>query len=210
MHLSLWYVVLVCHQYDVCENSVGSVYIGGYGGLSESRLSVLVSSWQLCPISFQGSKRWGERCSWTGEEHPGFQRLPPARGGTAQKKILHLANWSQLIHPGPASSMTKFFLCRVSHVCQHCLITHPSCYYLDIRNFEWFDNGPDHGKQQQQQQEHSADPFHSLDNLKSSLLQSLFMGVQELTVAGAKLWQSGPLSSRQIGFLVTDRWWSIV
>ena len=29
---------LVCHQYDVCENSVGSVYIGGYGGLSESRL----------------------------------------------------------------------------------------------------------------------------------------------------------------------------
>ena len=39
-----------------------------------------------------------------------FQRLPPARGGTAQRKILHLANWSQLIHPGPASSMTKFFL----------------------------------------------------------------------------------------------------
>ena len=32
-----------------------------------------------------------------------FQRLPPARGGTAQKKIIHLANWSQLIHPGPAS-----------------------------------------------------------------------------------------------------------
>ena len=28
MHLSLWYVVLVCLQY-VCENSVGSVYIGG-------------------------------------------------------------------------------------------------------------------------------------------------------------------------------------
>ena len=25
-----WYVVLVCHQYDVCENSVGSVYIDGY------------------------------------------------------------------------------------------------------------------------------------------------------------------------------------
>ena len=37
MHLALWYVVLVCHQYDVCENSVGSVYINGYGGLSESR-----------------------------------------------------------------------------------------------------------------------------------------------------------------------------
>ena len=37
MHLSLWYVVLVCQQYDVCENYVGNVYIiGGYGGLSES------------------------------------------------------------------------------------------------------------------------------------------------------------------------------
>ena len=31
------------------------------------------------------------------------------QGGTAQRKILHLANWSQLIHPGPASSMTKYF-----------------------------------------------------------------------------------------------------
>ena len=41
MHLALWYVVLVCHQYDVCENSVGNVYIGGYGGLSESGLCVL-------------------------------------------------------------------------------------------------------------------------------------------------------------------------
>ena len=39
-----------------------------------------------------------------------FQRLPPARGGTAQKKIIHLANWSQLIHPGPASSLTKVIL----------------------------------------------------------------------------------------------------
>ena len=33
-------VVLVCHQYDVCENSVGSVNIGGYGGLRESGLCV--------------------------------------------------------------------------------------------------------------------------------------------------------------------------
>ena len=49
MHLALWYVVLVCHQYDVCENSVGSVYIGGYGGLSESRLCVFR---ELCPVSF--------------------------------------------------------------------------------------------------------------------------------------------------------------
>ena len=49
MHLSLWYVVLVCHQYDVCETSVGSVYIGGYGGLSESGLCVFR---ELCPVSF--------------------------------------------------------------------------------------------------------------------------------------------------------------
>ena len=49
MHLFLWYVVLVCHQYDVCENYVGSVYIGGYGGLSESGPCV---SRELCPFSF--------------------------------------------------------------------------------------------------------------------------------------------------------------
>ena len=49
MHLSLWYVVLVCHQYDVCENFVGSVYISGYGGLSESGLCVFR---ELCLISF--------------------------------------------------------------------------------------------------------------------------------------------------------------
>ena len=46
MHLSLWYVVLVCHQYDVCDNYVGSVYIGGYGGLSESGLVFR----KLCPV----------------------------------------------------------------------------------------------------------------------------------------------------------------
>ena len=49
MHLSLWYDVLVCHQYDVCEISVGSVYISGYGGLSESGLCVFP---ELCPVSF--------------------------------------------------------------------------------------------------------------------------------------------------------------
>ena len=43
MHLALWYVVLVCHQYNVCENSDGSVYVGGYGGLSESGLCVSVN-----------------------------------------------------------------------------------------------------------------------------------------------------------------------
>ena len=48
MHLSLWYGVIVCHQY-VCESSVGSVYIGGYGGLSESGLCVFR---ELYPVSF--------------------------------------------------------------------------------------------------------------------------------------------------------------
>ena len=41
--------MLVCHQYDVCENYVGSVYIGGHGGLSESGLCVFR---ELCPVSF--------------------------------------------------------------------------------------------------------------------------------------------------------------
>ena len=45
VHLALWYVLLVCHQY-VCENYVGSVYVGGYCGLSESGLCVFC---KLCP-----------------------------------------------------------------------------------------------------------------------------------------------------------------
>ena len=49
VHLVLWYVLLVCHQYDVCENSVGSVYVGGYCGLSESGLCVFC---KLCPVCF--------------------------------------------------------------------------------------------------------------------------------------------------------------
>ena len=49
MHLALWYGVLVCHQYDVCENYVGSVYIGGYDGLSESGRCVFR---KLCPVGF--------------------------------------------------------------------------------------------------------------------------------------------------------------
>ena len=47
MHLALWYVLLVCHQYDVCKNYFGSVYVGGYGGLSESGLCVFR---KLCPV----------------------------------------------------------------------------------------------------------------------------------------------------------------
>ena len=39
-----------------------------------------------------------------------FQRLPPACGGTARRKIFHLANRSQLIHPGPSSSRSSFFM----------------------------------------------------------------------------------------------------
>ena len=49
MHLALWYVVLVFHQYDVCKNYVGSVYVGGYGRLRESGLCVFR---EFCPVSF--------------------------------------------------------------------------------------------------------------------------------------------------------------
>ena len=49
MHIALWYVVVVCHQHDVCGNYVGSVYIGGYGGLSESGLCDFC---KLCPVCF--------------------------------------------------------------------------------------------------------------------------------------------------------------
>ena len=49
VHLALWYVVLVRHQYDVYKNYVGSVYVGGYRGLSESGLCVFH---ELCPVSF--------------------------------------------------------------------------------------------------------------------------------------------------------------
>ena len=41
--------MLVCHQHEVCKKYVGSVYVGGYGGLSESGLCVLR---ELCPVSF--------------------------------------------------------------------------------------------------------------------------------------------------------------
>ena len=39
-----WYL-----RYDVCKKYVGSVYVGVYGGLSESRLYLFR---ELCPISF--------------------------------------------------------------------------------------------------------------------------------------------------------------
>ena len=49
VHLALWYVLLVFHQYDVCENYIDSVYVGGYGGQRESGLCVFR---ELCPIGF--------------------------------------------------------------------------------------------------------------------------------------------------------------
>ena len=49
MHLTLWYVVLVCHQYDVCNDYVASVDVGWCGGLSESRPCVFR---ELCPVGF--------------------------------------------------------------------------------------------------------------------------------------------------------------
>ena len=49
MHHALWYVVLLCHQYNVCKNYVDSVYVGGYGGLSESGLCGFS---ELCPVGF--------------------------------------------------------------------------------------------------------------------------------------------------------------
>ena len=47
--------IFVCHQYDVCKNYVGSVYIGGYGGLSQSGLCVFC---ELCPVSFLVVGEW--------------------------------------------------------------------------------------------------------------------------------------------------------
>ena len=41
--------MLVCHQHDVSKNPVGSMYVGGYDGLSESGLCVFR---ELCPVSF--------------------------------------------------------------------------------------------------------------------------------------------------------------
>ena len=49
MHLSLRYVLLVFHQYDDCKKYVGSVYVVGYGGVSESGLCAFR---ELCPVGF--------------------------------------------------------------------------------------------------------------------------------------------------------------
>ena len=49
VHLALWYIVFVCHQDDVCEDSIDSVYVGEYCGMSESELCVFG---KLCPVCF--------------------------------------------------------------------------------------------------------------------------------------------------------------
>ena len=41
--------MFVCHQDDACDDSIGSVYVSGYCGLSESRVYVLG---KLCPVGF--------------------------------------------------------------------------------------------------------------------------------------------------------------
>ena len=41
--------MLVCHQYDVCKNYVGSVHVRGYGGMSKSGLCIFR---ELCPVRF--------------------------------------------------------------------------------------------------------------------------------------------------------------
>ena len=32
--MQLWYFVFVCHRNDICKDSIGSVYVGGYCGFA--------------------------------------------------------------------------------------------------------------------------------------------------------------------------------
>ena len=41
--------MFICHQDHVCDNSIGSVYVGGYGDLSESVLCVFRG---MCLVGF--------------------------------------------------------------------------------------------------------------------------------------------------------------
>ena len=77
-----------------------------------------------------------------------FQRLPPACDGAAQKKILHLENWSQFIHPGPASILTKFFCVEsVMRVDADSLLIRAAT----TSTSGTLNDGPDHGKQQKEE-----------------------------------------------------------
>ena len=49
MHLTIQYGVFVCHQFNICKNYVGSVYVGGYGDMKEMGIYVFR---ELCPVRF--------------------------------------------------------------------------------------------------------------------------------------------------------------
>ena len=49
MHLALWYVVLVCHQYDVCENYVAVCMLVGMVVRAKADSCVFC---KLCPGCF--------------------------------------------------------------------------------------------------------------------------------------------------------------
>ena len=50
MYLTHWYIVLIGHENEVCEDSIASVYAGGgYCGLGKSVLCVFG---KLCPVGF--------------------------------------------------------------------------------------------------------------------------------------------------------------
>ena len=49
MHLTLWYIVFICHQDDACEHPIDTGYVGGYCGLSKSGLCVFG---KLYPVDF--------------------------------------------------------------------------------------------------------------------------------------------------------------
>ena len=54
------------------------------------------------------------------------------------------------------------------------------------------------------------DPFHSLDNLKSQSASVSFYRSSKAYSGRSGAVTDCPVASRQIDFLVTDRWWSIV
>ena len=54
--------MLVCHQDNVCENYIGSVYVAGYGDLSESGLCdfrELCRIWHLSLICLKRGLKFG-------------------------------------------------------------------------------------------------------------------------------------------------------
>ena len=48
--------MIVCHQDDVCENYIGSVYVGGDCGLSESGLCALADPGGQGPLGHKLKK----------------------------------------------------------------------------------------------------------------------------------------------------------